>query len=44
VITLVLESTPYNGSTALLVGVVVLGEGSDAMRGREHEALMPAVA
>jgi tRNA threonylcarbamoyladenosine biosynthesis protein TsaB len=44
VITLVLESSTYNGSTALIDGDVVLGERAVAMRGREHEALMPAVA
>jgi tRNA threonylcarbamoyladenosine biosynthesis protein TsaB len=44
VITLVLESSTYNGSAALLDGQVVLGARSVAMRGREHEALMPAVA
>lgn len=43
-ITLVLESSTYNGSAALLNGGVVLGARSVAMRGREHEALMPAVA
>jgi tRNA threonylcarbamoyladenosine biosynthesis protein TsaB len=44
VITLVLESSTYHGSAALLDGDVVLGARSVAMRGREHEALMPAVA
>jgi len=44
VITLVLESSTYSGSAALLDGDVVLGARSLAMRGREHEALMPAVA
>ena len=43
-ITLVLESSTYNGSCALLDGDVVIGARSVAMRGREHEALMPAVA
>ena len=43
-ITLVLESSTYHGSTALLKGDVVIGARSVAMRGREHEALMPAVA
>lgn len=43
-ITLVLESSTYSGSTALLDGDVLLGARSVAMRGREHEALMPAVA
>jgi len=44
VITLVLESSTYAGSTALLDGAALLAERSVAMRGREHEALMPAVA
>jgi tRNA threonylcarbamoyladenosine biosynthesis protein TsaB len=44
VITLVLESSTYNGSCALLEGALVGGARSVAMRGREHEALMPAVA
>ncbi len=43
-ITLVLESSTYAGSAALLDGNVVVGARSVAMRGREHEALMPAVA
>ncbi|MDB4889401.1 MAG: universal protein YeaZ [Gemmatimonadetes bacterium] len=43
-ITLALESSTYHGSVALLDGDVVLGARSVAMRGREHEALMPAVA
>jgi tRNA threonylcarbamoyladenosine biosynthesis protein TsaB len=44
VITLVLESSTYHGSAALLDGETLLGARSVAMRGREHEALMPAVA
>lgn len=43
-ITLVLEASTYAGSAALLDGGRLLGERSVAMRGREHEALMPAVA
>ena len=42
--TLVLESSTYVGSVALLDGDRVVGERTVAMRGREHEALMPAVA
>jgi tRNA threonylcarbamoyladenosine biosynthesis protein TsaB len=44
VITLVLEAATYAGSTALVDGGRVLAERSVAMRGRDHEALMPAVA
>jgi tRNA threonylcarbamoyladenosine biosynthesis protein TsaB len=44
VITLVIEAATYAGSAALLRDGAVLGERSVAMRGREHEALMPAVA
>ncbi len=43
-ITLVLESSTYAGSVALLEHGAVVAERSVAMRGREHEALMPAVA
>lgn len=43
-ITLVIEASTYAGSTALLRGDRLLGARSVAMRGREHEALMPAVA
>ena len=43
-ITLVLESSTYAGSAALIDGTRVIAERSVAMRGREHEALMPAVA
>jgi tRNA threonylcarbamoyladenosine biosynthesis protein TsaB len=44
VITLVIEAATYAGSAALLRDNALLGERSVAMRGREHEALMPAVA
>jgi tRNA threonylcarbamoyladenosine biosynthesis protein TsaB len=44
VITLVLEASTYAGSAALIDGERVVAERSVAMRGREHEALMPAVA
>jgi tRNA threonylcarbamoyladenosine biosynthesis protein TsaB len=44
VITLVLEAATYAGSAAILRDGGLLGERSVAMRGREHEALMPAVA
>jgi tRNA threonylcarbamoyladenosine biosynthesis protein TsaB len=44
VITLVLEASTYAGSAALIQGRRVLAERTVAMRGREHEALMPAVA
>lgn len=43
-ITLVLEASTYAGSVALLDGSTLLAECAVAMRGREHEALMPAVA
>lgn len=43
-ITLVLEAATYVGSVALLDGPRLLGERTVAMRGREHEALMPAAA
>lgn len=43
-ITLVIEASTYAGSTALLSTGGLLGERSVAMRGREREALMPAVA
>src|SRR5258708_3763368 len=43
VITLVLETATYHGSTALLQDATPIGEKSVAMRGREHEALMAAV-
>jgi tRNA threonylcarbamoyladenosine biosynthesis protein TsaB len=43
-ITLVLEAATYHGSVALLDDGQLVGERSVAMRGREHEALMPAVA
>jgi tRNA threonylcarbamoyladenosine biosynthesis protein TsaB len=44
VITLALEASTYAGSVAVLDGDRMIGERSVAMRGREHEALMPAVA
>jgi tRNA threonylcarbamoyladenosine biosynthesis protein TsaB len=44
VITLVLEAATYVGSVALLDGARLVGERTVAMRGREHEALMPAAA
>jgi tRNA threonylcarbamoyladenosine biosynthesis protein TsaB len=44
VTTLVLESATYAGSVALLRDGALLGAREIAMRGREHEALMPAVA
>jgi tRNA threonylcarbamoyladenosine biosynthesis protein TsaB len=43
-ISLVLEAATYAGSVALLDGARLLGERTVAMRGREHEALMPATA
>ena len=43
-ITLVLEASTYQGSVALLHGASLLDARTVAMRGREHEALMPAVA
>ena len=43
-ISLVIEAATYAGSVALIEGGRVLGERAVAMRGREHEALMPAVA
>ncbi|MEP6991923.1 MAG: tRNA (adenosine(37)-N6)-threonylcarbamoyltransferase complex dimerization subunit type 1 TsaB [bacterium] len=43
-ITLVLEASTYAGSAALLDGQAVVAERSVAMRGREHEMLMPAVS
>ena len=42
-ITLVIEASTYAGSTALVDGNRLLGERSVAMRGKEFEALMPAV-
>jgi tRNA threonylcarbamoyladenosine biosynthesis protein TsaB len=44
VIALVLEASTYVGSVALVDGARLLGARTVAMRGREHEALMPAVA
>ena len=43
-ITLVLEASTYAGSAAVIDGARVIAERDVAMRGREHEALMPAVA
>jgi len=43
-ITLVIEASTYAGSTALLDDGRLVAERLVAMRGREHEALMPAVA
>jgi tRNA threonylcarbamoyladenosine biosynthesis protein TsaB len=43
VIALVLEAATYAGSAALLDDGRLLGERSVAMRGREREALLPAV-
>ena len=43
-ITLVIEAATYAGSVALVVADKVLGERSVAMRGRDREALMPALA
>lgn len=42
--TLVLEASTYAGSAALIDANGVIAERRVAMRGREHEALMPAVA
>jgi tRNA threonylcarbamoyladenosine biosynthesis protein TsaB len=44
VITLVLEASTYAGSVAVIDRARVVAERAVAMRGREHEALMPAVA
>jgi len=44
VTTLVIEAATYVGSVALVDGATLLGERTVAMRGREEEALMPAVA
>ena len=43
-ITLVLEAATYAGSVALLRDGGVIAARTVAMRGRDHEALMPAVA
>jgi tRNA threonylcarbamoyladenosine biosynthesis protein TsaB len=43
-ISLVLEASTYAGSVALLDGDQVIAERSLAMRGKDEEALMPAVA
>lgn len=42
--TLVLEAATYAGSVALVNDGRVIAERAVAMRGRDHEALMPAVA
>lgn len=42
--TLVVEASTYVGSAALVRDGRLVGERTVAMRGREHEALMPAVA
>src|SRR5205085_11826876 len=44
VITLVVEASTYAGSVALLDDGALVVERSVAMRGRDREALMPAVA
>jgi tRNA threonylcarbamoyladenosine biosynthesis protein TsaB len=43
-ITLVLDASTYVGDVAILDGARVLAEESVAMKGAEHERLMPAVA
>jgi tRNA threonylcarbamoyladenosine biosynthesis protein TsaB len=43
-ITLAIDAATYAGSVALLDGARLLAERTVTMRGREHEALMPAVA
>ena len=43
-ITLVVEAATYAGSAAILRDGALVAERSVVMRGREHEALMPAVA
>ena len=42
-ITLALDASTYVGSVALLDGARVLAEQSVAMKGAEHERLMPAI-
>jgi tRNA threonylcarbamoyladenosine biosynthesis protein TsaB len=42
-ISLVIEASTYVGSVALIDGSRLIGERTVAMRGRDHEALMPAV-
>jgi tRNA threonylcarbamoyladenosine biosynthesis protein TsaB len=44
VITVALEASTYAGSAAVLRNGALVAERAVAMRGREHEALMPAVA
>lgn len=43
-ITLAIEASTYSGSVAVLRGEELVGATQVAMRGRDHEALMPAVA
>ncbi|MEO7712926.1 MAG: tRNA (adenosine(37)-N6)-threonylcarbamoyltransferase complex dimerization subunit type 1 TsaB [Gemmatimonadaceae bacterium] len=43
-ITLALDAATYAGSVAVLDGSTLMGERTVAMRGRDSEALMPAVA
>ena len=43
-ITLAIDASTYAGDVALLDGATVLAEESVAMKGAEHERLMPAVA
>ena len=43
-ISVVIEASTYAGSAAVIDGARILAERAVAMRGREHEALMPAVA
>ena len=43
-ITLALDASTYTGDVAVLDGARVLAEASVAMKGAEHEGLMPAVA
>jgi tRNA threonylcarbamoyladenosine biosynthesis protein TsaB len=43
-ITLAIDASTYTGDVAILDGAEVIAEASIAMRGAEHERLMPAVA
>jgi hypothetical protein len=43
-ITLALDASTYAGDVAILDGARVLAEESVAMKGAEHERLMPAIA
>jgi tRNA threonylcarbamoyladenosine biosynthesis protein TsaB len=43
-ITLALDASTYTGDVAVLQGTRVLAEASVAMKGADHEGLMPAVA